>query len=291
MTPLWIPVWQAVVLAAVQGVAEFLPISSTAHLVLFPWLLGWTDPGLTFDVALHFGTLVAVLGFFFPTWIRILRAGFGAQIDIHTGAPVTGAALKLQQRLLWLLVLATVPGGIIGFLFEKQIESTWRDPRIIAVSLIVVGVLMGWADREPKQKKDFDKVSPMESLWLGIAQAFAVIPGVSRSGSTITAGLWAGLTREAAARFSFLMATPIIAGACLKKGMELHKQGIPAGMHTQYLVGVVVSAIVGIASIGLFIRFLRLRSLSFFVYYRVALGLFVFAAFYYRVFHHLPNAF
>lgn len=291
MTPFWIPVWQAIVLAAVQGVAEFLPISSTAHLVLFPWLLGWNDPGLTFDVALHFGTLVAVLGFFFPTWVRIVRAGFGAPIDVHTGQPVTGTALKLQQRLLWLLVLATIPGAIIGYLFEKQIESTWRDPRIIAISLIVVGLLMGWADRKPKQAKDFDKVSPMESFWLGIAQAFAVIPGVSRSGSTITAGLWAGLTREAAARFSFLMATPIIAGACLKKGLELHKHGVPADMHTQYLVGIVVSAIVGIASIGLFIRFLRLRSLSFFVYYRVALGLFVFAAFYYRVVHHLPNVF
>lgn len=286
-----IPVWQAIVLAAIQGVAEFLPISSTAHLILFPWLFGWVDPGLTFDVALHFGTLVAVLGFFFPTWIRILRAGFGAEIDVHTGAPVAGAALQLQRRLLWLLVLATIPGGIIGLLFEKQIESTWRNPLIIAASLIVIGVLMGWADRAPAQSKDFDKITPKQSLGVGIAQAFAVIPGVSRSGSTITAGLWAGLTREAAARFSFLMATPIIAGACLKKGMEVHKHGIPADMHTQYLIGIVVSALVGIASISLFIRFLRLRTLKFFVYYRVGLGLFVLLAFFYRYAHHLPNTF
>ncbi|HET9783347.1 MAG TPA: undecaprenyl-diphosphate phosphatase [Terriglobales bacterium] len=275
-----ITVWQAVVLAIIQGIAEFLPISSTAHLILVPWLFHWPDPGLTFDVALHAGTLAAVIGFFFTTWVRIIRAGFGEAIDIHTGERIGGAALASQRRLLWFLVLATIPGGVIGLLFDKQIETTWRNPLIIAASLIVVGLIMGWADRKPAQTKDYDDVSIWDALWIGLAQAAAVIPGVSRSGSTITAGLFTGMTREAAARFSFLLATPIIGGAVLDKFHELHKTGIPAGMAAPFAVGIAVSAVVGIASIALFIRFLKLSTLRFFVWYRVILGLVVIALFF-----------
>lgn len=275
-----ITVGQAAVLAIIQGIAEFFPISSTAHLILLPWLLRWPDPGLTFDVALHAGTLVAVVAFFFMTWVRVIRAGFGAAIDIHTGEAISGAAVAQQRRLLWLLVLATVPGGVVGLLFDKQIETTWRNPLIIAASLIVVGILMGWADRAPVQTKDFDQVSVADAWWTGCAQAVAVIPGISRSGATITAGLFAGLTREAAARFSFLLATPIIAGAVLDKAHEVHKTGIPAAMHAPFAVGIVISALVGIASIGLFIRFLKVKTLRFFVWYRIILGLVVLALFF-----------
>lgn len=275
-----ITVGQACVMAVLQGIAEFFPISSTAHLILLPWLLGWPDPGLTFDVALHAGTLVAVVAFFFMTWVRIVRAGLGAAIDIHTGAPLSGPKLASQRRLLWFLVLATVPGGIIGMLFDKQIETTWRNPLVIAASLILVGLVMGWADRAPAQKKDFDQVSVWEAWWVGCAQAVAVIPGVSRSGATITAGLFAGMTREAAARFSFLLATPIIAGAVLDKAHEVHKLGMAAGMRAPFVAGIVVSAVVGMASIALFIRFLKLRTLRFFVWYRVVLGLVVLGLFF-----------
>lgn len=275
-----ITVWQAVVLAIIQGIAEFLPISSTAHLILVPWLFHWPDPGLTFDVALHAGTLAAVVGFFFTTWVRIIRAGFGEAIDIHTGERIGGAALAVQRRLLWFLMLATIPGGVIGLLFDKQIETTWRNPLIVAASLIVVGILMGWADRAPAQTKDYDRVSLLDALWIGLAQAAAVIPGVSRSGSTITAGLFTGLTREASARFSFLLATPIIAGAVADKAHQVYKTGIPHGMAAPFVAGIVVSAVVGIASIALFIRFLKLSTLRFFVWYRVILGLVVIGLFF-----------
>lgn len=301
-------VWHAIILGIIQGIAEFFPISSTAHLVLVPWMLHWpSDGGLTFDVALHAGTLAAIVGFFFTTWVRIIRAGFGAAIDIHTGAPITGAALTTQRRLLWFLVLATIPGGIIGLLFEKQIDTTWRNPLIIAASLIGVGLIMGWADTHSaaarpllsraadatssqsgttlhSQAKDFDRTSAWEAWWIGCAQAVAVIPGVSRSGATITAGLFAGMTREAAARFSFLLATPIIAGAVLDKSWQVHKTGIPAAMHAPFLAGVIASAIVGVASIALFIRFLRFQNLRFFVWYRIILGLGVIALFFFTNF-------
>lgn len=311
-------VWQAIILGVIQGITEFLPVSSTAHLILVPWFFHWPDPGLTFDVALHAGTLLAIIGFFFMTWIRIIRAGFGAAIDIHTGAPISGRALALQRRLLWFMVLATIPGGIIGLLFNKEIESTWRNPLIIAASLIGVGILMGWADHMPELHaaqryqadgaaavearssaaqgssvaavapaktsaagKDFDNTSLWEAWSIGCAQAVAVIPGISRSGATITAGLFAGLTREAAARFSFLLATPIIAGAVLYKFHNVHKLGgIPAGMHAPFIAGILASAIVGIASIWLFIRFLKLNTLRFFVWYRIILGLIVIALFF-----------
>lgn len=301
-----ITVWQAVVLGVVQGITEFFPVSSTAHLILFPWLLGWPDPGLTFDVALHAGTLVAVVGFFFLTWIRIIRAGLGAPIDVHSGARISGAALASQRRLLWFLVLATIPAGIIGLKFDRQIESTWRNPLVIAASLILIGIVMGIADRIPDRldsgpgeslagghgaavatmarrqvhkAKDYDQISLGESLLIGCAQAVAVIPGVSRSGATITAGLFAGLTREAAARFSFLLATPIIAGAVLDKAWAIHKTGLPANMHGPFIAGVVASAVVGLLAIGLFLRFLKLRTLRFFVWYRIALGLLVIGLF------------
>lgn len=275
-----ISIGQAIVLGVVQGIAEFFPVSSTAHLILFPWLLHWPDPGLTFDVALHAGTLAAVLGFFFSTWVRIIRAGFGEAIDVHTGARIGGAAAVTQRRLLWCLVLATVPGAIVGILFEKEIETTWRNPLIIAASLIAVGLLMGWADRAPEQTKDYDRASVSDAWWIGCAQAAALIPGVSRSGATITAGLFAGLTREAAARFSFLLATPIIAGAVLSKAHEMHKLGMAPGMEGPFAAGVAASAIVGMASIGLFLRFLKAKTLRFFVWYRILLGLFVIALYF-----------
>ncbi len=265
------PLLQVVVLALIQGIAEFLPISSTAHLIVAPWLLGWQDPGLTFDVALHVGTLVAVVAYFFRTWVQVILHGFG----IEWG---DDQMLRQNPRLLWLLVLGTIPGAIIGFLFEKQADSTLRSPILIGVMMIVLGLVMWAADRWAAHTKSLGAVSFTDSLVIGCAQALAIIPGVSRSGATITAGLFRNLDRVAAARFSFLLATPIIAGAAAKKFYDVSKHGgIPADMHMPFAVGIVVSGLTGLLVIAFFLRYLQHRSLNFFVYYRVVFGIIVIA--------------
>src|SRR6266516_4564503 len=183
------PLYQAIILAVVQGLTEFLPISSTAHLVLFPWLLGWKDPGLTFDVALHAGTLAAVAIYFWRVWVRMAAAALGLGTSTETS--------RVERRLFWFLVIGTIPGGIAGFLFERAVEEKLRQPWLIAVSLIVVGLLMWAGDRAESHDKPIERTSLADSLWIGAAQALAIIPGVSRSGATMTAGLFRGLTREA----------------------------------------------------------------------------------------------
>jgi undecaprenyl-diphosphatase len=265
------PLLQVVVLALVQGIAEFLPISSTAHLIVVPWLLHWHDPGLEFDVALHVGTLVAVIAYFFRTWVQVILHGFG----IEWG---DDEMLRQNPRLLWLLVLGTIPGAVIGFLFEKQADSTLRSPILIGVMMIVLGLVMWAADRWAAHTKSLGAVSFLDSLVIGCAQALAIIPGVSRSGATITAGLFRNLDRVAAARFSFLLATPIIAGAAAKKFYDVLKHGgIPADMHMPFAVGIVVSGLTGLLVIAFFLRYLQHRSLNFFVYYRVVFGIIVIA--------------
>ena len=265
------PLLQVIVLAIIQGLAEFLPISSSGHLIIAPWLLGWHDPGLTFDVALHAGTLVAVVAYFFRTWVQIILHGFG----IEWGGDQT---LRENPRLLWLLVAGTIPGAVAGVLLEKQAESTLRSPVLIGVMMIVFGLIMWASDRLGSRKKDLGAVTLADSLIIGSAQALAIIPGVSRSGITLTAGLFRNLDRVAGARFSFLLATPIIAGAALKKTYDVLKHGgLPADMHVPFLVGFLVSAITGLFVIAFFLRYLQNRSLNLFVYYRVVFGIVVIA--------------
>jgi undecaprenyl-diphosphatase len=265
------PIVQVVVLALIQGITEFLPVSSTAHLIVAPWLLGWQDPGLTFDVALHVGTLLAVVGYFFRAWLQIIAHGFGIQYgDDET--------LRQNPHLLWLLVAGTIPAGVIGFLFEKQAESTLRSPFLIGAMMILIGVIMWIGERVGSRQRDLAAVSFADSLAIGCAQALAVVPGVSRSGITITAGLFRNLDRVAAARFSFLLATPIIAGAAVKKLYDVLKYGgIPADMHTPFALGILISGLTGLAVIAFFLRFLQRRSLNFFVYYRIVFGIMVVA--------------
>jgi undecaprenyl-diphosphatase len=270
------PLYQAIVLAIIQGLTEFLPISSTAHLALFPWLAGWTDPGLTFDVALHAGTLLAVLLYFWRLWLEMLAAaaGAGAKDDPKQ---------REKRRLFWYLVIGTIPGGIAGYLFESKAENEFRTPMVIGAALIIVGLFM-WAGERAARKTEasLGQVTLADSIWIGIAQAFAVIPGVSRSGVTMSAGLFCGLDRETDARFSFLLSTPIIAGAVLKKGMEIRHEGLPPEMHLPFVVGVIVSGLVGWAVIGWLIRYLGSRTFKPFVIYRLALGVFVLAWFFLR---------
>ena len=264
------PVYQAVVLAVVQGLTEFLPISSTAHLVLFPWLLGWKDPGLTFDIALHAGTLVAVLLYFWRYWLDMLATIF------HVGEPRNND-LRENRLLFWFLVLGTIPGGIAGWLFESAAEEKFRSPLVIGAAMIVVALLMEWGERAGRREHALGQVGLMDSLLVGLAQAFAVIPGVSRSGATMTAGLFRSMKRETAARFSFLLSTPIIAGAALKKAMEIRHTGLPADMRLPFALGIVIAGLVGYLVIAVLIRYLERKTFRIFVVYRLALGVLVLA--------------
>jgi len=265
------PLLQVVVLALIQGITEFLPVSSTAHLALAPWLLGWTDPGLTFDIALHVGTLLAVLAYFFRAWVQIIAHGFGVRFG-------DDEMLRQNPRLLWLLVIGTVPAGVIGFLFEKQAESTLRSPFVIGAMMIIIGGVMWASERVGTRQKNLGAVTFVDSLVIGTGQALAVVPGVSRSGITITAGLFRNLDRVAAARFSFLLSTPVIAGAAAKKFFDMMKHGgIPAEMHTPFALGITLSALSGFVVIAFFLRYLQRRSLYFFIYYRIVFGIIVIA--------------
>jgi len=271
------PLYQVIVLAAIQALTEFLPISSSAHLWLVPWICKWQDPGLTFDVALHAGTLLAILIYFFPDWIQIIGQGFGLKGG-------TDPELRQNRALLWLLAAASIPVGIIGYLFDKQAETTWRSPYLIGSLLIGVGVLMWIADRRATGNKGLGHVNWADGMWIGLAQMFALAPGTSRSGITITVGLFRGLTRETAARFSFLLSTPAIGGAVLKKLWDVHKEGgIPPDMKVPFIVGAALSAVLGAIVIAVFLRYLRRNSLMPFVYYRFVFGIIVIALAVFRV--------
>ncbi len=266
------PLFQAIILGILQGLTEFLPISSSAHLIIVPWILGWDDGGLMFDVALHVGTLAAVILFFFRDWIQII----GQAVGLNLGHDMT---LRKNPRLLWLLMAGTIPGAIIGFLFEKQAETAFRSPYVIATAAMVMGLVMWIADAAGRKQKDIGHVSLADSLAIGTAQALAVIPGVSRSGSTISAGLFCNLDRTTAARFSFLLSTPIIAGAAAKKFWDLHKLqgGLPHDMQMAFFAGILASAVTGCIAIAFFLNYLRSRSLAVFVWYRIVFGIIVIA--------------
>ncbi len=275
------PLWQAVVLAVVQGITEFLPISSTAHLALLPWLFHWKDPGLTFDVALHVGTLVAVLLYFWRTWVELLLLGMKRRPVLASFASPSGnpSPLPLDHNpgLFWFLVVATVPAAVAGWVFHEQIGSTWRHPAVVGCAMILVAVPMAWGEKVGRYRKDLSAVSLGDSLWIGFAQALALVPGVSRSGITMTVALFRDLRRDAAARFSFLLSTPIIAGAALKEFLDVLDPGVPPAMRLPFLVGVAVSGVVGYATISFFLRFLQFGTFKIFIYYRAIFGIIVLA--------------
>jgi undecaprenyl-diphosphatase len=280
-----LPIYQAVVLAIIQGLAEFIPVSSSGHLIIVRRLMGWNELSaaqeLTFDVALHFGTLLSLLVYFRRTWIQIIRAAFGGEVVRFSESTSSDRNLMPEEQreerlLLWFMAIATIPGAIAGKLLEHSAEDYFREHiYLIAGALIVVALLMAWGEKISSMKKTLTKVSLVDAIIIGCAQATALFPGVSRSGSTITAGLFRNMTREAAVRFSFLLSTPIIGGAVLLKAHELHKEGLPAAMHAPFIVGVIVSAIVGYGAIAWLIRYLQSSSLRVFVVYRIIAGLVV----------------
>jgi undecaprenyl-diphosphatase len=280
-----LPIYQAVVLAIVQGLGEFIPVSSSGHLILVRRLLGWNELSpaheLTFDVALHFGTLLSVLFYFRRTWLQIIRAALGGKVVRFSEAGSSDANLtpeeqKEERLLLWFLAIATIPGAIAGKLLEHSAEDYFREHVVlIAGALIVVALLMWLGEKMSQLNKPLTRISLADSLIVGVAQAFALIPGVSRSGSTITAGLFRNMTRDAAVRFSFLLSTPIIAGAALLKAHELRNEGLPPGMHAPFIVGIIISALVGYAAIAWLIRYLQSNSLKAFIIYRIVVGIVV----------------
>jgi len=280
-----LPIYQAVVLAIIQGLAEFIPVSSSGHLIIVRRLLGWNELSpaheLTFDVALHFGTLLSVLFYFRRTWFQIIRAALGGKVVRFSEAGgedqnLSAAEQREERFLLWFLAIATIPGAIAGKLLEHSAEDYFREHIfLIAGALIVVALLMWWGEKAGELKKPLTGISFADAVIVGCAQAAALVPGVSRSGATITAGLFRNMTREAAVRFSFLLSTPLIAGAALLKAHELKKEGLPAGMHMPFLVGVVVSALVGYAAIAWLIRYLQSNSLKVFIVYRIVVGVIV----------------
>jgi undecaprenyl-diphosphatase len=266
------PLLEVIVLGIVQGLTEFLPISSTAHLAVIPWLFGWPDPGLSYDIALHVGTLAAVLLYFFRDWVQIIGQAFGISMEAD---PV----LQRNRGLLWLLIAGTIPAALAGLIFQKQAETTLRTPYIIATMMIGIGLVLWFADRSGRRQKDLSHVSFIDSLTVGVAQALAVVPGVSRSGVTIAAGLFRDLDRATAARFSFLLSTPVIAGAAAKDLWDLmrHQGGIPPEMRSAFLIGIAVSAVVGGLTIKFFLDYLKRRGLAFFVLYRLVFGIMIIA--------------
>jgi undecaprenyl-diphosphatase len=265
------PLLQVIVLAVVQGITEFLPISSTAHLYLTSWLLGWPAEALDFDIALHIGTLLAILLYFFRDWLQILAQGFGMRFG-------RDEELKHNRTMLWLLAIATVPVGVFGFVFNKQAETTWRNPYVMGVMLVAVGVLMWLAERAGRKRRDLSSLNLPDSVAIGVAQALSIVPGTSRSGITISAGLYRDFDRPSAARFSFLLSAPAVAAAAGKALYDMHRHGgLDAILNAPFLVGVAVSALTGCAVIAWFLHYLRGSSLRLFVYYRIIFGIIVIA--------------
>jgi len=258
--------FRALVLGIVQGLTEFIPISSSGHLVLIPDLLGWPDQGLAFDAALHIGTLVAVLGYFRADWIRLTRAGL---VDVHRFGLRFGRYGD-DARLLLLIAAGTVPAAVAGLAFDDWIEANLREAWNVAVALIAAGLVMFGAERMARLVRPISSVRLRDALVIGLAQACALVPGVSRSGATMSAGLVLGLRREDAARFAFLLGTPAFAGAALLKSFDLADASRDELLNLA--VGMLASAIVGFMAISWLLRFLRTRSLLPFVVYRCIVG-------------------
>ncbi len=265
--------FQAFILGLVQGLGEFLPISSSAHLIVVPWLFGWADQGLGFDVALHWGTLLAVVVYFRKD-IWLLVRGF-----IHSLRPSTrDFANNIYQKLSWLIIIATIPAAIIGKVLESQVEHAFRSPLLIAFTMLGFGVVLFMADKFGPKMRNLDSAKPLHALLIGLSQALALVPGVSRSGSTMTTGLILGFKRADAARFSFLMSIPITFGAGLLKIGDL-QSGVSTGA---FVVGMMTSAVVGFLAIKFLLRLLAKKDFTMFVWYRIAFAVLILVVYFVR---------
>ena len=273
-------VWQAIVLGVVQGLTEFLPVSSSAHLLVVPWLLGWESPGLAFDAALHLGTLAAVLAYF---WRELLAMALALPRAIRRPHAIlcSDDPADIMPRLALLIALGTVPGLVAGLLGAGAIDAVYHPGGVapdavitaIAVALISLGLLLLAAERVARHVRGMDSLNVRDALIIGLTQALALIPGVSRSGATLTAGLFRGLTRADAARFSFLLGAPITAAAGAKGLLDTLTSGLDAGQLGVFAVGLAASALAGFAAIWGLLRYLQRASTAAFIVYRIVLGL------------------
>jgi undecaprenyl-diphosphatase len=257
-------IFEAIVLGIIQGLTEFLPISSSGHLILAEWATGWKGAlinNLTFDVALHLGTLAAVFWYFWRDWLRFGKAALKV---------VRGNAPDYEARLVAYIILATIPAGVIGMRYEHVVESVFRNPLLVAAALAAGSLAMWLADKYSSRERRLASMTLGHALIVGFAQALALVPGISRSGITISAGLAANYRREDAARFSFLLSTPVIAGAAVFKLKHLSFQSNE--VLSGFILGTLCSAVVGYLAIRFLIRYLERHSMNIFVWYRLILA-------------------
>ncbi|HRZ94950.1 MAG TPA: undecaprenyl-diphosphatase UppP [Candidatus Moranbacteria bacterium] len=265
--------FQAIILGLVQGLGEFLPISSSGHLVILPWLFDFSDPGLSFDIALHLGTLIAIVLYFWKDFVNIISASLSSS-PLGRGCPKgtgEGKNYSYSKNLLWLLILATIPGAIFGLLFEKQAETIFRNPLLIAGTLSIAGLVLYLADKYALHKKDINGITKKDAVIIGISQAFSIIPGISRAGATITSGLFLGLSRTAAARFSFLLSAPIIFGATIIKLPDFLKSSV--GLYE--IIAIITAAVSGYVAIAWLLNFVEKVSYKVFFWYRLLLAVII----------------
>jgi len=284
---------QAFLLGVLQGATEFLPVSSSGHLVLVPWLLGWTAPGLAFDSVVHWGTALAVIAYFWRDWVSLVVAAVHSLRELTlrrlrtspttgrspTGEGASGSSATAQPsqsspdaRLAWFILLGTVPAALIGWLLEDFFEGMFARPVAASAFLLVTAALLATSERLGRRARDLDTLAWSDALLVGLAQALAIFPGISRSGATIAAGLGRGLRRESAAKFSFLLATPIILGAGLLQVVDLVQMGNLAAQFPTLVVGFVTSGVVGFSCIHFLLRYLQRRRLYPFAVYCAAAG-------------------
>lgn len=248
---------QAIILGIVQGLTELLPISSSAHLNLIPWIFNWNGLSESFDVALHFGTLLAIGLFFFKDWLDLIKGGYNLVIKKQKST---------EGRMFWYIVLATIPGGIIGFLLDHFLENELKTPLIIATALIVMGIILYIVDKKCKSKISYEKMGLKETFLIGLSQALAFIPGVSRSGITMTTGRFLKVDRESAAKYSFMLSAPIVLAATIFKFASFT-------LNAEFFIGVLTSFLVGIATIKFLMKYLKNGSFKVFAIYRIIAGL------------------
>lgn len=258
---------QSLILGIVQGLTELLPISSSAHLNLIPWIFNWDNLSDSFDVALHFGTLLAIGLFFFKDWLELIKGGFNLAVKKEKST---------EGRMFWYIVLATIPGGIIGFLLDHFLEDKLKQPLIIATALIIMGIILYFADKRCKSKIKYNQMGLKETFLIGFSQALAFIPGVSRSGVTMTVARLLKVDREAAAKYSFMLSAPIVLAATIFKFSSFT-------LNLEFFIGVLASFIVGVIVIKFLMEYLKNKSFKVFAIYRVIAGLAVFLIYFMKM--------
>lgn len=251
-------IYQALILGIIQGLTELLPVSSSAHLTIIPMIFKWSVPE-AFDVALHFGTLLAIIIFFFKDWLELIKGGYNYAIKKEK---------TTQGKMFWYIVLATIPGGVIGYILDRFCEDYLKNPIIIAIALIVMGIILYIVDKKAKSKVKYEDMNLKQTFLIGLSQALAFIPGVSRSGVTITTARAMGITREAAAKYTFLLSTPIVFAATVLKFKDFV-------FNLPFVIGVISSFLVGLLVIKFLLQYLKKGSFKAFAIYRVIVGLLI----------------